>query len=114
MDDHRTDDSGLSPLEAVHKKITGSDAANLTADPAPPGVWDRIRLARHDDRPYTLDFINNLFTGFTEIHGDRRFADDPAIVAGFASLNGDPCVVIGHQKGRTTKQRMHRNFGMPK
>jgi acetyl-CoA carboxylase carboxyl transferase subunit alpha len=71
-------------------------------------------LARHPNRPYTLDYIEQLFTGFVEIHGDRRFGDDPAMVAGFAAFHEEPCVVIGHQKGRTTRQRQHRNFGMPK
>jgi acetyl-CoA carboxylase carboxyl transferase subunit alpha len=114
MDDRRREEPAGSPLDEVHKRIQESDAANLTSDPPPPGVWDRIKLARHDDRPYTLDFVNNIFTGFIEIHGDRRFGDDSAIVTGFAYFNGEPCVLIGHQKGRTTKQRMHRNFGMPK
>ena len=73
-----------------------------------------MKLARHANRPYTLDYIELLFTDFFEIHGDRRFGDDPAMVAGFARFHEEPCVVIGHQKGRTTRQRQHRNFGMPK
>jgi len=75
---------------------------------------DRVQLARHPERPYTLDFIERLFEDFTEIHGDRRFADDPAIVCGFANYHGLPTLVVGHQKGRDTKQRQYRNFGMPK
>ena len=77
-------------------------------------AFDRVLLARHGDRPYTLDYIEKLFVDFTEIHGDRRFANDPAIICGFARFHNLPVVVIGHQKGRDTKQRQHRNFGMPK
>jgi len=71
-------------------------------------------VARHPQRPYTLDYVNHLFTGFEELHGDRVFADDTAIVGGLARFNGDTCVVIGHQKGRDTKEKIFRNFGMPK
>jgi acetyl-CoA carboxylase carboxyl transferase subunit alpha len=77
-------------------------------------AFERVLLARHADRPYTLDFITKLFNDFTEIHGDRRFANDPAIICGFAKFHGVSVVVIGHQKGRDTKQRQYRNFGMPK
>src|SRR2546423_5214089 len=77
-------------------------------------AFERVQLARHSDRTYTLDFIERLFTDFTEIHGDRRYADDAAIVAGFARFHGMPVAIIGHQKGRDTKQRQLRNFGMPK
>jgi len=98
----------------IHRKIQQSDRTNLTADPVTISPWERVKLARHADRPYTLDYIGYVFSGFTEVHGDRRFADDPAIVAGFATFQGEPCVVVGHQKGRTTKQRQHRNFGMAK
>ena len=101
-------------LDEFHRRLQEFDAANLTAEPGTPNAWERVKLARHPNRPYTLDFIELLFTGFFEIHGDRRFGDDPAMVAGFASFHEEPCVVIGHQKGRTTKQRQHRNFGMPK
>lgn len=76
--------------------------------------WQRRQLARHPQRPYTLDFIQLLFEGFSELHGDRAFADDPAIVAGMARFHGRPVVVVGHQKGRDTKQNVARNFGMPK
>lgn len=77
-------------------------------------AFERVLLARHPERPYTLDYVEKLFSDFTEIHGDRRFADDPAIICGFASYHDLPVVIVGHQKGRDTKQRQHRNFGMPK
>src|SRR6266576_1168359 len=80
----------------------------------PRTAFDRVKLARHPDRPYTLDFVERLFEDFVELHGDRRFADDPAIVCGFARFHGLPVVVVGQQKGRDTKQRGYRNFGMPK
>ncbi|HEY5609905.1 MAG TPA: acetyl-CoA carboxylase carboxyltransferase subunit alpha [Thermoanaerobaculia bacterium] len=76
--------------------------------------WQKTLVARHANRPYTLDFAAHLFEGLIEMHGDRKFADDPAIVAGFASFVGEPCAVIGHQKGRDTKEKIRRNFGMPK
>jgi len=101
-------------IAEIHRRIQESAAANLTADAITPDAWERVKLARHANRPYTLDYIEALFTDFTEIHGDRRFGDDPALVTGFARFHGDPCVVVGHQKGRTTKQRQQRNFGMPK
>lgn len=73
--------------------------------------WQRVLVARHPQRPYLLDYTSRLFEEFTEIHGDRRFADDPAIVTGFATYHGVPVMVVGHQKGRDTKQKVHRNFG---
>lgn len=76
--------------------------------------WQRCQLARHPERPYTLDYVHALFSDFTELHGDRRVADDPAIVAGFALFDGDPVAVIGHQKGRDTAAKVRRNFGMPR
>jgi acetyl-CoA carboxylase carboxyl transferase subunit alpha len=78
------------------------------------GAWQRTQLARHPQRPYTLDYIKLLFTDFSEMFGDRNFADDPAIVAGMARFQGRPVAVVGHQKGRDTKQKLARNFGMPK
>ena len=78
------------------------------------GAWQRAQIARHQQRPYTLDYINFLFTDFMELHGDRGFADDKAIIAGLAKYHGRPVAVIGHQKGRDTKQRLARNFGQPK
>jgi acetyl-CoA carboxylase carboxyl transferase subunit alpha len=80
----------------------------------PKTAFERVQLARHGDRPHTLDFIALLFEGFTEIFGDRRFANDPAIICGFAKFHGIQVMIIGHQKGRDTKQRQFRNFGMPK
>lgn len=77
-------------------------------------AFDRVKNARHPDRPYTLDLFENIFTDFVEIHGDRRYADDPAIVCGFAKLGDVELCLIGQQKGRDTKQRQHRNFAMPK
>jgi len=76
--------------------------------------WQKTLVARHPARPYTLDYVQALFSEWTEVHGDRRFADDPAIVCGFALFAERPVCVIGHQKGRDTKQKIHRNFGMPK
>jgi acetyl-CoA carboxylase carboxyl transferase subunit alpha len=78
------------------------------------GPWQKAQIARHQQRPYTHDFIGLLFTDFLEIHGDRAFGDDPAIIAGLAKFRGKPVAVIGHQKGRDTKQRLARNFGQPK
>lgn len=77
------------------------------------GAWQIAQLARHPRRPYTLDYIQHIFTDFDELAGDRAFADDKAIVGGMARLNGRPVMVIGHQKGRETKEKIRRNFGMP-
>jgi acetyl-CoA carboxylase carboxyl transferase subunit alpha len=77
-------------------------------------AFERVLLARHAERPYTLDYIEKLFTDFFEIHGDRRYSDDPAIVCGTALYHGTPVMILGQQKGRDTKQRGYRNFGMPK
>jgi len=107
-------DPANDSLDEIHRRLQESGAANLTAEPDTPSAWERVKLARHPNRPYTLDYIELLFTDFFEIHGDRRFGDDPAMVAGFARFHDEPCVVLGHQKGRTTRQRQHRNFGMPK
>ncbi len=76
--------------------------------------WERVKIARHPKRPYTLDYVQALLTEFEELHGDRAFADDPSIVAGMGWFEGAPVMLIGQQKGRDTKQRQHRNFGMPK
>jgi acetyl-CoA carboxylase carboxyl transferase subunit alpha len=75
--------------------------------------WQKVQISRHLNRPYTLDYIEAMLTDFTEMHGDRGFADDPAIVCGMAKLDGMPVVIIGHQKGRTLKERVFRNFGQP-
>lgn len=79
-----------------------------------PSAWSRVQLARHPKRPHAMDYIQKIITGFSEIHGDRAFGDDPAIVTGFGFLRDRPVMVIGQQKGRDTKQKLHRNFGMPK
>jgi acetyl-CoA carboxylase carboxyl transferase subunit alpha len=76
-------------------------------------AWKRTELARHSQRPYTLDYIERIFTDFSEIHGDRRYSDDTAIVCGMAKYHGEPVLVVGTQKGRDTKQKVYRNFGMP-
>ena len=82
--------------------------------PARHEAWQRVQLARHPKRPHTLDYIERLFTDFQEIHGDRLYGDDPAIVCGAAFFEGRPIMIVGEQKGRDTKQKLHRNFGMPK
>jgi acetyl-CoA carboxylase carboxyl transferase subunit alpha len=89
--------------------------AQLEADTAGPlKAWEHVQLSRHQDRPYTLDFISRLFTSFRPIHGDRKFGDDPALVGGMALFEDDPVMVIGQQKGRNTKERLYRNYGMAK
>jgi acetyl-CoA carboxylase carboxyl transferase subunit alpha len=75
--------------------------------------WQRVQIARHPERPITSDYISNIFTDFVELHGDRKFKDDPAIVGGFAKLGNEQVMIIGHQKGRDTKSNLYRNFGMP-
>ena len=82
--------------------------------PAASETWRRVQLARHPKRPHSLDYIERIFTDFREVHGDRHFGDDPAIVAGFAFFDSRPVVIVGEQKGRDTKQKLYRNFGMPK
>jgi acetyl-CoA carboxylase carboxyl transferase subunit alpha len=77
-------------------------------------TWERVLLARHPKRPHSSDYISRVFTGFSELHGDRFFGDDAAVMGGFAFLDGPPVMVIGQEKGRDTKQKLHRNFGMPK
>lgn len=98
-------------MAKAHKQSTGETATLAQVEKT---AFERVQLARHPDRPYTLDFVERLFEDFVEIHGDRRFADDPAVVCGSARFHGLPVVVVGHQKGRDTKQRSYRNFGMPK
>lgn len=97
----------ITRLERKSDDLKKSIFSSLTA-------WQISQLARHPLRPYTLDYIERIFTDFDELHGDRSFADDPAIVAGVARLNGTPVAVIGHQKGRDTKEKIRRNFGMPR
>ena len=96
-------------LKTLKKLIQETKAAiysNLTP-------WQRVQMARHPNRPYTLDYIERIFTGFMEFHGDRRFSDDPAVVGGFAKLDGRTVMVIGTQKGRNTRENVFRNFGCP-
>jgi acetyl-CoA carboxylase carboxyl transferase subunit alpha len=97
----------ISRLEKKSQTLTREIYGKLSA-------WQIAQVARHPQRPYTLDYAVGIFTDFEELHGDRTFADDPAIVAGLARFNGESCMVIGHQKGRDTKEKIRRNFGMPK
>ncbi|CAI8953731.1 acetyl-CoA carboxylase carboxyl transferase subunit alpha [Methylocaldum szegediense] len=97
----------IARLEEKSRKLTESVFSSLTA-------WQISQLSRHPQRPYTLDYIDLMFSEFHELHGDRGFADDPAIVGGLAKLDGQPVLVIGHQKGRDTKEKIYRNFGMPR
>jgi acetyl-CoA carboxylase carboxyl transferase subunit alpha len=97
----------LAQLEQKNAKLLSDIYANLTA-------WQVSQVARHPQRPYTLDYIKNIFTDFEELHGDRAFADDPAIVGGLARIDDMPVMVIGQQKGRDVKARQYRNFGMPR
>ncbi len=97
----------IARLRARSRALTRSIFANLTP-------WQITQLARHPQRPYTLDYLAGVFTDFHELHGDRMYADDMAIVGGRARLDGHPVMVIGHQKGRDTKERVRRNYGMPK
>ncbi|PPD53314.1 MAG: acetyl-CoA carboxylase carboxyl transferase subunit alpha [Methylotenera sp.] len=97
----------LTALENKNKKLSEDIYGSLTA-------WQISQLARHPQRPYTLDYIQGIFTDFEELHGDRAYADDPAIVGGLARFEGQPVMVIGHQKGRDVKERQYRNFGMPR
>ncbi|HEX9779317.1 MAG TPA: acetyl-CoA carboxylase carboxyltransferase subunit alpha [Geopsychrobacteraceae bacterium] len=96
----------VKKLEKKAEKLRKDIFSNLSR-------WQRTQLARHAERPYTLDYIEHVFTDWFEVHGDRNFREDPALVCGFARFDGQPCCVIGHQKGRNTKEKVHRNFGMP-
>jgi acetyl-CoA carboxylase carboxyl transferase subunit alpha len=97
----------IARLQTKSRTLTKSIFASLTP-------WQISQLARHPQRPYTLDYIERIFTEFEELHGDRAYADDPAIVGGVARLEGKPVMVIGHQKGHDTKEKVRRNFGMPR
>ena len=96
----------IAQLERKAEELKNSIYSHLTA-------WDRVQIARHAHRPNTLDYVREIFTDFVELHGDRHFGDDAAIVAGFARFEGRGCCVIGHQKGKDTKENLSRNFGMP-
>jgi acetyl-CoA carboxylase carboxyl transferase subunit alpha len=96
----------IGKLEKKAEKLRREIFSNLNR-------WQLTQLARHINRPFTLDFVKHIFTDWFEVHGDRNFRDDPALVCGFARFEGQPCAVIGHQKGRDTKEKVYRNFGMP-
>ncbi len=107
------DDSALDISEEIRRLQKKSQT--LTKDIyAKLNAWQVSQVARHPQRPYTLDYVQGLFTDFVELHGDRAYADDAAIVGGMARFNGEPVMVIGHQKGRDTKEKIYRNFGMPR
>jgi acetyl-CoA carboxylase carboxyl transferase subunit alpha len=94
-------------MPSEEEPVTGEPAGEKTP-------WQRVQNARHPKRPHTLDYVQRILTDFQEIHGDRLFGDDPAIVCGMARLDGQPVLLVGEQKGRDTKQKLYRNFGMPK
>ncbi len=100
-------DEEIDRLQAKSRDLTKSIFSNLSA-------WQIAQLARHPQRPYTLNYLDSFITDFEELHGDRAFADDPALIGGIGRLDGWPIMVIGHQKGRTTKEKLDRNFGMPR
>lgn len=107
------DDSALDISEEIER--LNAKSQTLTKDIyAKLGAWQVSQVSRHPQRPYTLDYIQALFTDFDELHGDRAFSDDPAIVGGLARFEGQPVMIIGHQKGRDTKEKIYRNFGMPR
>ncbi|MFT5355006.1 MAG: acetyl-CoA carboxylase carboxyl transferase subunit alpha [Polyangiales bacterium] len=99
------EDPQIDELETRTEKLRQEITDDLT-------IWQKVQLSRHPDRPYFLDYLGAVFEDFVELHGDRSFRDDPALVTGFARLDGQTVAVIGHQKGRTTRQKVHRNFGM--
>jgi len=106
-DGNTTNRPEIQKLEKRLSQVTTETFSHLTP-------WQKTLVARHATRPYTLDFISYLFTGFVEIHGDRKFGEDSAVVSGFAQFGNIPCAIIGHQKGRDTKEKIARNFGMPR
>ncbi|MDR2303923.1 MAG: acetyl-CoA carboxylase carboxyltransferase subunit alpha [Treponema sp.] len=100
----KTDIDAVQDLENIENKIQAVSRTEAT--------WRKVELARHPERPYSMDYINRIFTGFIELHGDRAFGDDPAIVGGLAFLEGRPVTIIANQKGRTLKENVYRNHGM--
>ena len=96
----------VDELQAELRTLRGEDRVNLS--------WQRVQMARHPKRPHSIDYIQRLVPDFTEIHGDRAFGEDPAIICGFGTLGGYKVMIAGQEKGRDTKQKLHRNFGMPK
>jgi acetyl-CoA carboxylase carboxyl transferase subunit alpha len=107
------DDSAVDISDEI-QRLTKKSQALTKEIYAKLTPWQVAQVARHPQRPYTLDYVGMLFTGYEELHGDRSFAEDASIVGGLARFDGVPCVVIGHQKGRDTKEKILRNFGMPK
>ena len=99
-------ESEIARLEKKREQLLAKTQQKITA-------WNRVEIARRSGRPYAMDHINASFTDFVELHGDRAYGDDPAIIAGFARLDGRPVCVVAHQKGRDTRENIHRNFGMP-
>src|SRR5215471_19099683 len=97
----------IAKLEKRAKKLQSEIFSDLSR-------WQIVQLSRHNARPYFLDYVERLFTDFAELAGDRAFGEDPSIVGGFARLDGEPVMILGHQKGRSTKENMGRNFGMPR
>ena len=110
---HLSTESGINiaeevaRLQAKSKALTEKIFSDLS-------VWQKAQIARHPKRPYTLDYVNNLIDGFDELHGDRSFGDDQALIGGIGEFRGRPVMVIGHEKGRTVKEKVARNFGMPR
>ncbi|MGB2318417.1 MAG: acetyl-CoA carboxylase carboxyltransferase subunit alpha [Litorivicinaceae bacterium] len=110
---HLSTESGINiaeevaRLQAKSKTLTEKIFSDLS-------IWQKAQIARHPKRPYTLDYVNNLIDGFDELHGDRLFGDDQALVGGIGEFRGRPVMVIGHEKGRTVKEKVTRNFGMPR
>ncbi len=114
-------ESKIEELQAIDNKMLSKEVKQLQkkVDELRSSIysnltrWQKVQLARHPDRPYTLDYINHMCSEFVELHGDRAYADDPAVVSGLAMLEGRRVMIIGQQKGRSTKDRQYRNFGMP-
>ena len=110
IDELTAADADPGQIQDLQRKLT-KVAGEIYSKLSP---WQKTLVARHPQRPYTLDFISFLFEEWEEVHGDRKFSDDPAIVAGFARFRGHSCAVVGHQKGRNTKEKIFRNFGQPR
>jgi acetyl-CoA carboxylase carboxyl transferase subunit alpha len=109
-----TSDEARKQLREIHNRVDElRKQAPAAQAPVKLDAWKRTELARHPNRPYTLDYVQHLFTDFSEIHGDRAFSDDPAMICGMARFHGEEVLVVGTQKGRDTKQKVYRNFGMP-
>jgi acetyl-CoA carboxylase carboxyl transferase subunit alpha len=109
LERHRDSAAAVEEINRLREQVESLQKSTRSPE---NDAWTRVQLARHPQRPYSLDFIQLLFTDFTELHGDRRFGDDPAMVGGLARFEGRAIMVVGHQKGRDTKQKLLRNFGM--